>query len=161
MSLLKSTPDWTVSLGVLIPILTHPEVDDVEGWLDDSYSFSITLLNDRTLPFGSTVYSSDCVSSYHLTSLTPSDSVFSLPVAAPHFLLTYATVFTSSHSDPVSIPDSPSIPRSPKALLKEAWMSSIRSFLDTRKRPADLTDAEFQSFVNSATKFFLLHGSLW
>ena len=26
--------------------LDPPEVDDVEGWLDDSYSFCITLLND-------------------------------------------------------------------------------------------------------------------
>ena len=27
-------------------LLDPPEVDDVEGWLDDSYSFCITLLND-------------------------------------------------------------------------------------------------------------------
>ena len=40
-------------------------------------------------------------------------------------------------------------------------MCSIRGFLDTRERPTDLTDPEFQSFVNSATKFFLLHGVLW
>ena len=40
-------------------------------------------------------------------------------------------------------------------------MRSIRGFLDTKEHPADLTDAEFQSFVNSATKFFLLHGALW
>ena len=26
--------------------LDPPKVDDVEGWLDDSYSFCITLLND-------------------------------------------------------------------------------------------------------------------
>ena len=37
----------------------------------------------------------------------------------------------------------------------------IQGFLDTRLRPADLSDAEFQSFVNSAIKFFVLHDSLW
>ena len=142
--------------------LDPPEVDDVEGWLDDSYSFCITLLNDQTIPFDSAVYiSSDYVPLYHLASLPLSDCPFLLPNTAPHFPLTYATVFTSSHSEPVSAPDSPVIPWSPKALVKEARMCSICGFLDTRERPADLTDAEFQSFVNSATKFFLLHGTLW
>ena len=64
-------------------------------------------------------------------------------------------------SKPVLTPDSPVIPQSPKALVKEARMCSIRSFLDTRERPADLTNAEFQSCVNSVTKFFLLHSALW
>ena len=40
-------------------------------------------------------------------------------------------------------------------------MCSIHGFLDTRECPADLTDEEFQSFVNLTTKFFLLHGTLW
>ena len=142
--------------------LDTPKVNDVEGWLDDSYSFCITLLNDRTILFDLAVYiSSDYVPLYHLASLPLSDCPFLLPNAAPHFPLTYATVFTSSHSEPVSAPDSPVIPRSPKALVKEAQMRSIRGFLDTREHPTDLTDAEFQSFVNSATKFFLLHSALW
>ena len=142
--------------------LDPPEVDDIEGRLDDSYSFCITLLNDRTILFDSVVYISlDYVPLYHLTSLPPSDCPFLLPNTAPHFPLTYATVFTSSHSEPVSAPDSLVIPRSPKALVKEAQMRSIRGFLDTKERPGDLTDTEFQSFVNSATKFFLLHGALW
>ena len=105
--------------------------------------------------------SSDYVPLYHLASLPPLDCLFLLPNAALHFPLTYTTVFTSSHSEPVSALDSLVIPQSPKALVKEAWMHSIRGFLDTRKRPADLTDAEFQSFVNLVTKFFLLHGALW
>ena len=142
--------------------LDPPEVDDIEGWLDDSYSFCITLLNDRTILFDSAVYiSSDYVPLYHLASLPPSDCPFLLPNAAPHFPLTYATVFTSSHSKLVSALDSLVIPQSPKALVKEARMRSICGFLDTRKRPTDLTDAEFQSFVNSAMKFFLLHSALW
>ena len=114
------------------------------------------------IPFDSAVYiSSDYVPLYHLASLPPSDCPFLLPNTAPHFPLTYMTVFTSSHSEPVSAPDSLVIPQSPKALVKEAWMCSICGFLDTRQCPTDLTDAEFQSFINSATKFFLLHGVLW
>ena len=142
--------------------LDPPEVDDVEGWLDDSYSFCITLLNDRMIPFDSAVYiSSDYVPLYHLASLPPSDCPFLLPNTAPHFPLTYTTVFTSSHSKPVSAPDSFVIPRPPKALVKEAQMRSIRGFLDTRECPADLTNAECQSFINLVMKFFLLHSALW
>ena len=142
--------------------LDSPEVDDIEGWLDDSYSFCITLLNDRTIPFDLVVYiSSDYVSLYHLASLPPSDCPFFLLNAALHFPLTYTTIFTSFHSEPVSILDSPVFPRSPKVLVQEAQMCSICGFLDTRECPTDLTNVEFQSFLNSARKFFLLHGALW
>jgi hypothetical protein len=142
--------------------LNPSEVDNVERWLDDSYSFCISLLNDQMILFDSTVYiSSDYVSSYHLASLPPLDCPFSLPNAAPHFPLSYVTAFASSHSEQVSILNSPIIPRSPKALVKEARICSICGFLDTRECPADLTDTEFQSFVNSVTKFFLLHSMLW
>ena len=33
-----------------------PEEDDFEDWLDNSYSFSITLLNDRIAPYGSPLW---------------------------------------------------------------------------------------------------------
>ena len=143
-------------------LLNPPELNDIKGWMDDSYSFCITLLNDQTIPFDSVVYISlDYIPLYHLASLPPSDCPFLLPNAAPHFPLTYATVFTSSYSEPVSTLDSSVIPQSPKALVKEAQMHSIHGFLDTRESPTDLTDAEFQSFVNSAMKFFFLHDALW
>ena len=73
-----------------------------------------------------------------------------------------------SSSPPPSSPDdldtslvAPAIPRSAKADTKEARIRSIYSFLKTQERPADLSDAEFQSFVNLAMKFFILHSSLW
>ena len=68
--------------------LDPPEVDEVKGWLDDSYSFCIILLNDRTIPFYLAVYISlDYVPLYHLASLPPSDCPFLLLNAAPHFPL--------------------------------------------------------------------------
>ena len=77
------------------------------------------------------------------------------------FAQSYSFVLHSSASEPVTEPDSPTIPRSTKAIAREAWIRLIRGFLETRAQPADLSDTEFHSFVNSATKFFLLHGSLW
>ena len=57
--------------------LDPSEVDDIEGWLDDSYSFCITLLNDQMIPFDSVVYiSSDYISLYHLASLPLLDCLF-------------------------------------------------------------------------------------
>ena len=46
--------------------LDPPKVDDVEGWLDDSYSFCITLLNDRMIPFDSAVYISSEIGRAHV-----------------------------------------------------------------------------------------------
>jgi hypothetical protein len=64
-----------------------------------------------------------------------------------------------------TIPDSdqgdPTIPRSAKVLIKEAWIEQIRGFLDTRIQPPDISDADFTSLVNSTTQIFLLNGALY
>ena len=84
-----------------------------------------------------------------------------LPIPPPIFVQSYSFVLHSSASEPVTELDYPTIPRSTKAIAREAWIRLIRGFLETRAQPADLSDTEFHSFVNSELKFFLLHGSLW
>ena len=84
-----------------------------------------------------------------------------LPIPPPIFVQSYSFVLHSSASEPVAKPDYPTIPQSTKAIAREARIHLIRGSLETRARPADLSDTEFHSFVNSATKFFLFHGSLW
>ena len=53
------------------------------------------------------------------------------------------------------------VPRSTKAIAREARIRLIWGFLKTHARPANLSDTEFHSLVNSVMKIFLLHGSLW
>ena len=48
-----------------------------------------------------------------------------------------------------------------QGIAREAWIRLIRGFLKTCAQPADLPDTEFHLFINSVTKFFLLHSSLW
>ena len=84
-----------------------------------------------------------------------------LPIPPLIFVQSYSFVFHSSTSELITEPDSPTIPRSTKAIAREAQICLIRGFLEARARPADLSDTEFHLFINSATKFFLLHGSLW
>jgi hypothetical protein len=64
------------------------------------------------------------------------------------------TVLDSDQGDPT-------IPRSAKALAKEAQIEQIRGFLDTRIRPPDISDADFTSFIIATTRFFLLNGTLY
>ena len=145
------------------PADTDPlEDDNFKDWLDDSYSFCITLLNDRTLPFITAPFiphTGPCaIPGAPLFPCTL--NLLLLPSPAPCYHLTYSSVFASS-VEPDLDPGSPVIPRSAKAITREAQIRLIQGFLDTRLRPADLSNAEFQFFVNSATKFFVLHDSLW
>ena len=139
-----------------------PEDDNFEDWLDDSYSFCITLLNDLTLPFITVPFIPHtgpyAIPGAPLFPCTP--DLLLLPSPAPCYHLTYSSVFTSS-VEPDLEPDSPLISQSAKAIAREARIHLIQGFLDTSLCPADLSDAEFQSFINSATKFFVLHDSLW
>ena len=140
-----------------------PDTDDFKAWLDNSYSFCVTLLNDRLLPSSITPCSTHlgCRFPCLPPSVPLASDCFLLSVPLPIFVQSYSFVLHSSASEPVAEPDYPTIPQSTKAIAREAWIRLIRGFLETRPRPADLSDTEFHSFVNSATKFFLLHGSLW
>ena len=100
-----------------------PDTDDFEDWLDNSYSFYITLLNDRLLP------SSTMQCSTHLgfcfPCLLPSVPLapgcfLLLPIPPPIFAQSYSFVLHSSASEPVAEPDSLTIPRSTKAIAREA-----------------------------------------
>ena len=130
--------------------------------MDNSYSFCITLLNDWTLPFITTPFIPH-TGPYAIPGapLFPCTlDLLLLPSLAPCYHLTYSSVFASSVEPDLDL-DSPVIPRSAKAIAREAQIHLIRGFLNTHLRPADISDAEFQSFINSATKFFVLHDSLW
>ena len=141
-----------------------PNTDDFEDWLDNSYSFCVTLLNDWLLPSSIMLCSAHlgCCFPCLLPSV-PSASIcfLLLPIPLPIFVQSYSFVLHSSASEPVVKLDSPTIPWSTKAIAREARIRLIQGFLETRTRPADLSDTEFHSFINSATKCFLLHGSLW
>ena len=141
-----------------------PDMDDFEDWLDNSYSFCVTLLNDWLLPSSITPCYAHlgCRFPCLLPSVPSASSGFLLlPNPPPIFVQSYCFVLHSSTSEPVIKPDSPTIPQSTKAIAREAQICLIRGFLEARARPADLSDTEFHLFINSATKFFLLHGSLW
>ena len=141
-----------------------PDMDDFEDWLDNSYSFCVTLLNDWLLPSSTMPCSAHL--GFRFPCLPPSIPLASgcfllLPIPLPIFVQSYSFVLHFSVSEPVTKPNSPTIPWSTKAIAREAWIHLIQGFLKTHARPADLSDTKFHLFINSATKFFLLHGSLW
>ena len=117
-----------------------PEEDDFEDWLDNAYSFSITLLNNW-----SPLSTGPANTSRH-------------PCLASH-LLPPLSIFISASLGPVQ--DSLEIPWSQKALTKEAWINQIHNFLDTHIHPDNLFNNDFTSFINSITRFFLLNRSLY
>ena len=80
---------------------------------------------------------------------------------------------TSSSSDsssrsprPVTPPDGPelidvAIPRSARALRRDAKLLSIKRFLNTLERPPDLTDEQYRLFIRQAANYFCTNGFLF
>ena len=121
--------------------------------MDNSYSFCVTLLNVRLLPSSITPCSTHLGCCFPcLLPFVPSvlNGFLLLPIPPPIFVQSYSFVLHSSASEPIVKPDSPTM-----------YTSVYQGFLETCTQPADLSDTEFHSFVNSAMKFFLLHSSLW
>ena len=136
-----------------------PEEDDFEDWLDNSYSFSMTLLNDCISPhWGFSHFSrhlpglllDDC-----LVQIAPYDDALPTyldsPCVAPVLIITNSD---SHHNNLV-------IPHTVKACAKDDWIDQIHEFLHDHVCPPDLLDSDYTSFVNVATCFFLLNGSLY
>jgi hypothetical protein len=128
-----------------------PILDDHEDWLDDFYSFSMTVLNDRgsSLPAAA-----DLSLSLEPTPRWVEPLIRMRSRIEPPFYFSFMTPATD-------VVIEPSIPRSAKAALRETKVGRIRAFLETQDRPPDLSEAEYASFINSVTRFFLLDGSLW
>ena len=107
-----------------------PDTDDFEDWLDNSYSFCVTLLNDRLLP--SSIMPCSAHLGCHFPRLPPSAPSASgcfllLPIPPPIFVQSYSFVFHSSTStfNPDAKPDPSTIPWSTKAIAREAWICLI------------------------------------
>ena len=112
-----------------------PDTDDFEDWLDNSYSFCVTLLNDRLLPSSIMPCSAHlgCCFPCLLPSVPSASSGFLLlPISPPIFVQSYSFVLHSSISEPVTKLNSPTIPRSTKAIAREAQIRLIQGFLETR-----------------------------
>jgi hypothetical protein len=128
------------------PVEEDPMEDgDYEDWIDHTYSFSIALLNDHTYRiYGGCI---DICHDMHNTCFTSQTA--RAPILHMYFNTTHA-------EDP-----KPEIPRSEQARTQDALLTSIERFLIMRKRPLDLTDEEFETFVRQAARFFVLEDKLW
>ena len=105
-----------------------PDMDDFKDWLDNSYSFCVTLLNDWLLPSSITPCSAHL--GCHFPCLLPSVPSASgcfllLPIPPLIFVQSYSFVLHSSASEPVTKPDYPTIPWSTKAITREARIHLI------------------------------------
>ena len=129
-----------------------PEEDDFEDWLDNSYSFSITLLNDHIAPYGGFAHLSrllpgplleDC-----LVQLAPYDNA--LPTHLDTSCVAPVLIITNSDSHH----DDPIILHTAKAHAKDDQIDQIHTFLCDHIHPPDLLDSDYMSFVNVATRFF-------
>jgi hypothetical protein len=128
------------------PVEEDPMEDgDYEDWIDCTYLFSIVLLNDCTYCiYGGCI---DICHDVHNTCFT------SQTVRAPILHVYFDTTRTE---DP-----KPEIPRSEQAHAQDALLTSIECFLIMCKRPLDLMDEEFETFIRQAVRFFVLEDKLW
>ena len=105
-----------------------PDTDDFKDWLDNFYSFCVTLLNNQLLPSSTTPYSTHlgCCFPCLLPSISSASSCFLLlPIPPLIFVQSYSFVLHSSASEPVAKPDYPTIPWSTKAIAREARICLI------------------------------------
>jgi hypothetical protein len=128
------------------PVEEDPMEDgDYEDWIDRAYSFSIALLNDRTYRiYGGCV---DIRHNMHNTCFTSQTAC--APILRVYFDATRA-------EDP-----KPKILRSEQARMQDALLTTIEHFLIMHKRPLDLMDEEFKTFIRQAACFFVLEDKLW
>ena len=117
------------------------EEDDFKDWIDNAYLFVISLMNTHTSPAVETT---------------------------DHHRHTTHTAEMPSHTFSVFISASPdtsqtnrTIPHSHKAVAKESCIDHICYFLETHIHPADLSDANYKSFINAAIRFFILSNALY
>jgi hypothetical protein len=121
------------------PVEEDPMEDgDYEDWIDCAYLFSIALLND-------------CIYRIYgnMHNMCFTSQTACVPILCVYFDATHA-------EDP-----KPEILCSEQARVQDALLTSIERFLITRKRPLDLTDEEFETFVRQAACFFVLEDKLW
>jgi len=128
------------------PVEEDPMEDgDYEDWIDCAYSFSIMLLNDHTYRiYGGCV---DIRHDVHNTCFTSHTA--RAPILHVYFNATHA-------EDP-----KPEILCSEQVCVQDALLTSIECFLITCKRPLDLMDEEFETFIRQAAHFFVLEDKLW
>ena len=71
------------------------------------------------------------------------------------------TLFILISTTPNTSQTNPTIPRSYKAVAKESCIDHIHNFLHTHIHPTDLSDTDYKSFINAATRFFILNNTLY
>jgi hypothetical protein len=141
-----------------------PEEDDFEDWLDDVYSFAIVLLNESPHPDlysrreKNRCYSHICLPIYY-SRLHPTAAIH-IQIHNQHDVWVYLNNLTLGDSALLGA-DTSTIPRSARAKARKDRIRQIRLFLETQDRPDGMSDKNYQSFLNSATRFFILNGSLW
>jgi hypothetical protein len=129
------------------------EEDDVEDCLDDAYSFAVVLLNERSHP--------DFYSKNFLYTHIALPNYYGGAGEHPQAKLIYLMVFALAESATQNLDSEDSaIPHSQKAKVCKAQIQLICRFLETQERPDGMLDKEYQPFINSATRFFILNGSL-
>ena len=142
--------------------LDPPEPEDDEDWLDKAYGFSIELLNTPPLPIQTYEYPAYGASSgiIHLSHThTRIGSLLKSKSGCTNIFFSLCKMTTTSSQE--KSPADPTIPQSDKAVAKDARILHIRQFLETTECPLDLSECDFQSFINTASHFFFLNSSLW
>jgi hypothetical protein len=142
--------------------------EDFEDWIDEANGFTISI--DNWLPIRSrpAIPSMKHFPSVRTPRPCPSIYSYSIPIVttlpmdrSPSPLPDGSDSDSDSDAVIFPSPDNIAIPRSGKALRRDDKLVLIRAFLDTLRRPPELSDRDFHSFVRQASDFFLRDEVLW
>ena len=120
----------------------EPE-DDFDDWIDELYGFMHHINPPPALP--------------------NLDNRFeAVDEDAPLSVFVQLTSGTSARLPEVTPPDYSIVPRSPKARTLEERVARVRTWLESKSRPADVSDSEWKGLMKYAETFWLdKHNRLW
>jgi hypothetical protein len=121
------------------------EEDNHEDWIDHVYSFGIAILNERTHQIEVAGVNLQC-QVYRVS--------YAQPLKCLPDLHAFIDIVDGSSDDPA-------IPRTGEAQVLDNKLAATKQFLITHQRPNNLSDEQFEAFVNQAAHFFILEGNLW
>ena len=139
MSLQIATQEPTDSRNdpMLLKISPHEDPEELEDWIDSNTGFFIE--------FNSPLSLLDSAPPFHLVT---------------HHELAYLASSSPSPSS-TSAQSDPNIPRSAKAAVREAKLSTIHQFLSTMERPLGMSDKEYCQFIRQAMDYYVVDRRLY
>jgi len=143
----------------------YADPDELNDWVDSSAGFYIDALTPASPldPAPPLSFAWEEVSGFNMDNHQSKSSSTSSGRSRSSSRSHHSSSESSRSSSPSPSSTGPDfeIPRSDKAIRRDNKLHTIQQFLETLKRPPDMTDEHYRQFIQQAKGYFLLRGKLF